>query len=427
MDKDVTIQNNVTVSILYKYLYQWLTVYSSLRLCILSLAICRNIVCAENTILLVNPLSVTAIDSIVTVYLILYEVELKCQTPFCSLCRIPSLNRVWMILFLYILLHSVDSEIVLDVDACCAVVVQLQSSTIWVSESLLWRIPYMNSFVEACVYSTLLVAFTTSCSRLIQIRSCSSVLRILAPYQAFKICLLWLNQSIVRCNDSVVTTVVLCANLKCDSVSLLVCVCCRVVIQELWVLDLQACCQDTIVVQEQVLTSCILLWRSYTEVRSLCTSIIVNYLWLQYIVTLDILVNCIRVRRIHVIIYTPSWTIVEYLVVCTWLRGVSQVVWTPILKTRDTLWSIILIVLHCRTANTSQVCYLVHGSVLQPWVNYSLNTVKVQVWHVNQATEISIQRDYYCTTCNTINTVQNQCFGIGRIQNTSDTITRYSC
>ena len=80
VNQDVTIQNHL-VTTLNENLNQWLTVDRSSRLrSWITLRI--NIPCAENTSILVNPLSITAINCCVTVYLVFNEVELICQAPF---------------------------------------------------------------------------------------------------------------------------------------------------------------------------------------------------------------------------------------------------------------------------------------------------------------------------------------------------------
>ena len=72
VNQDVTIQN---------HLNQWLTVDSCRRFCGSRVTVCINIPCTEDTSILVNPLSITAINCCVTVYLVFNEVELISQAP----------------------------------------------------------------------------------------------------------------------------------------------------------------------------------------------------------------------------------------------------------------------------------------------------------------------------------------------------------
>ena len=80
VNQDVTIQNHL-ITTLNEYLNQWLTVDRSSRLRS-RITLCINIPCTENTSIFVNPLSITAINCSVTVYLVFNEVELICQAPF---------------------------------------------------------------------------------------------------------------------------------------------------------------------------------------------------------------------------------------------------------------------------------------------------------------------------------------------------------
>ena len=81
VNQDVTIQNHL-VTTLNENLNQWLTVDSCRRFCCSRVTLCINIPCTEDTSILVNPLSITAINCCVTVYLVFNEVELICQAPF---------------------------------------------------------------------------------------------------------------------------------------------------------------------------------------------------------------------------------------------------------------------------------------------------------------------------------------------------------
>ena len=81
VNQDVTIQNHL-VTTLNENLNQWLTVDSCRRFCCSRVTLCINITCTEDTSILVNPLSITAINCCVTVYLVFNEVELICQAPF---------------------------------------------------------------------------------------------------------------------------------------------------------------------------------------------------------------------------------------------------------------------------------------------------------------------------------------------------------
>ena len=81
VDQDVTIQDHL-ITTLNEYLNQWLTVDSCRRFCCSRVTLCINIPCTEDTSILVNPLSITAINCCVTVYLVFNEVELICQAPF---------------------------------------------------------------------------------------------------------------------------------------------------------------------------------------------------------------------------------------------------------------------------------------------------------------------------------------------------------
>ena len=116
---------------------------------------------------------------------------------------------------------------------------------------------------------------------------------------------------------------------------------------------------------------------------------IVDNLWLKYVVTLDVCKLSVSVRRIHVVLNTPSWTIVEYF--CS-LRSwvVWQCVWQVILKTSDSL-RLFKIVFQCFTSLTSQTCLYLLVCTCQVIVNDSLDTIQVQVWHEYQTTEVTRQ------------------------------------
>ena len=157
-----------------------------------------------------------------------------------------------------------ESHVVRNLDTFLAIIVNFESCTIRISESLLWRIPYVNSILSAGCLKTELVAIAISCRSLIQIWSDASVHRFLAPYQCLYVSFLWLKQSIVRSYCSLVTAVVLSCRLESDSVwqvlFIVIILCCRCLVQELRMCNLQTCCQDTIRIHEQLCTSIVLLW-----------------------------------------------------------------------------------------------------------------------------------------------------------------------
>ena len=136
MNEDITIENNITIEVLNENAYQWLTVNGCLRLHTRkAITISVNGTSLQNTLSLIYPSSVAAINSNVTVNDVLYERELILQTPNSFLTIRHNCPNVRV--RLNVILLVADTELRSDVDAF-AVPLHLESSTIRCLESFMW-------------------------------------------------------------------------------------------------------------------------------------------------------------------------------------------------------------------------------------------------------------------------------------------------
>ena len=226
------------------------------------------------------------------------------------------------------------------------------------------------------------------------------VSRLLSPVQSLEICLLWLNQSVVRSNDTLSNSASRSLSLKSNSISLVLVVYCRICIQLLRMLNLQTSSYNTIISIEESVTCIVKLWRSnLTQLLSSSTCMIVVDIWLQEVVTLDIFPCHISIRWVHVILNTPCWTVVEYSRELFTTRLVSQTVREIIIDISN---SFVLVVLVTQSSLMSQVL------TMQVIVSYSLDTIQVNLWHEYQACKITRERDNYFLTSNTLYTSEDQ-------------------
>jgi len=169
-------------------------------------------------------------------------------------------------------------------------------------------------------------------------------MRFQSPVQSLEVSLLWLNQSIIRSNLAFSYCTCSCLSLQSNGIS------CLILIFNSWewfqlfrMLNLQTCCNNTIRSIEESLTCIIQLWRSnIAKIWSSSTSMIIQDCWLKKIEAHNILVCHISIWWIHVILNTPSRTIV---VQCCWHIGWSmfQSVWQIVIKTSNILMSYAII------------------------------------------------------------------------------------
>ena len=201
---DITIQYDLTLSILNENLYQWLTTYSSLL--VISCTINHRVYSMELTIAITS-LQVHILSCNMSIKLVLNLLELKCKTPLLSLFRSFSKELIYSTSLSIQSLIQTNSYVIVQINTYRIIIQDAQS---WSSlQSLFWCIP--NMFFSITVWTSLITICCYVCSTILH---CTRW--ILTPYQTINDCLLWLNQSIV--SNNFLTLVILNTQSNCISI-----------------------------------------------------------------------------------------------------------------------------------------------------------------------------------------------------------------
>ena len=254
VEQDITIEENLVVSVLQQYANQRFTVNRSSALNILSLTINSYTLNLNDTSLVhlstiivsvigsypripvtipVVKCSITRIVSLVSAVIVVNELELIVQAECGFLTILPATYLVnilevvvvsnSLLLLLQVLLHEVNTEILGQVNLIANP--KLKSSTTGIVQSLLRRVPNVDTIcstievvnLASTFLVTILVSRTIAIARHVRLL----ILRLIVPNQTFELYASRNEQSIVRSNDTLLTIV----QLKSYSIVCIIVVC----------------------------------------------------------------------------------------------------------------------------------------------------------------------------------------------------------